>query len=39
MDIETGEIVAVIAATMFAITLGVIVVVALLPSKKERPPK
>ncbi len=33
MDIETGELVAVIVAMMFAITLGLIVVVALQPSR------
>ena len=33
MNIETGEIIAVIAAMMFAITLGLIVIVALQPSK------
>lgn len=33
MNIETGEVVAVIAAMMFAITLGLIVVVALQPSR------
>ena len=33
MDIETGEIVAVIAAMIFALTLGLMVVVALQPSR------
>ena len=33
MNIETGEIMAVIAAMIFAITLGLIVVVAIQPSK------
>ena len=33
MNVETGEIIAVIAAMMFAITLGLIVIVALQPSK------
>ena len=33
MNIETGEVVAVIAAMMLAITLGLIVVVALRPSR------
>ena len=33
MNVETGEIIAVIAAIMLAITLGLIVVVALQPSK------
>ena len=33
MNVETGEVIAVIAAMMFAITLGLIVIVALQPSK------
>ena len=33
MNIGTGEVIAVIVAMMFAVTLGLMVIVALLPSK------